>query len=80
MYQTNLNGDVRQLTDDWMDFGSLQMLGNTGKILASRHSISQGDELYVITPGKDVKKTKIQQITSENKAFYDHAGMDHVAS
>ena len=78
MYQTNLNGDVRQLTDDWMDFGSLQMLGNTGKILASRHSISQGDELYVITPGKDVKKTKIKQITSENKAFYDQLEMGKV--
>ena len=78
MYQTNLNGDVRQLTDDWMDFGSLQMLGNTGKILASRHSISQGDELYVITPGKDIKKTKIQQITSENKAFYNQLEMGKV--
>ena len=78
MYQTDLNGDVRQLTDDWMDFGSLQMLGNSGKILASRHSISQGDELYVITPGKDVKKTKIQQITSENKAFYNQLEMGKV--
>ena len=78
MYQTNLNGDVRALTDDWMDFGSIQMLGNTGKILASRHSISQADELYVITPGKDVKKTKVQQITNENKAFYDQLEMGKV--
>ena len=78
MYQTNLNGDVKQLTDDWMDFGSIQMLGNTGKILASRHSISQADELYIITPGKDVKKTKVQQVTWENKAFYDHLEMGKV--
>ena len=78
MYQTTLNGDVRALTDDWMDFGSIQMLGNTGKILASRHSISQADELYVITPGKDVKKTKVQQITNENKAFYDQLEMGKV--
>ena len=78
MYQTNLNGDVRALTDDWMDFGSIQMLGNTGKILASRHSISQADELYIITPGKDVKKTKVQQITNENKAFYDQLEMGKV--
>ena len=78
MYQTNLNGDVRALTDDWMDFGSIQMLGNTGKILTSRHSISQADELYVITPGKDVKKTKVQQITNENKAFYDQLEMGKV--
>ena len=78
MYQTNLNGDVKQLTDDWMDFGSIQMLGNTGKILASRHSISQADELYIITPGKDVKKTKVQQVTWENKAFYDQLEMGKV--
>ena len=78
MYQTNLNGDVKQLTDDWMDFGSIQMLGNTGKILASRHSISQADELYIITPGKDVKKTKVQQVTLENKAFYDQLEMGKV--
>ena len=78
MYQTNLNGDVKQLTDDWMDFGSIQMLSNTGKILASRHSISQADELYIITPGKDVKKTKVQQVTWENKAFYDQLEMGKV--
>ena len=78
MYQTNLNGDVKQLTDDWMDFGSIQMLGNTGKILASRHSISQADELYIITPGKDVKKTKVQQVSWENKAFYDQLEMGKV--
>ena len=78
MYQTNINGEVKQLTDDWMDFGSIQMLGNTGKILASRHSISQADELYIVTPGKDVKKTKVQQVTWENKAFYDQLEMGKV--
>ena len=78
MYQTNINGEVKQLTDDWMDFGSIQMLGNTGKILALRHSISQADELYIVTPGKDVKKTKVQQVTWENKAFYDQLEMGKV--
>ena len=78
MYQTTVNGDVKQLTDDWMDFGSLQLLGNTGKILASRHSISQADELYIVTPGKDVKRTKVQQLTHENKAFYQQIEMGKV--
>ena len=78
MYQTNLNGEVRQLTDDWMDFSSIQMLGSSGKILASRHSISQADELYIITPGKDVKKTKVSQLTFENEAFYKHLEMGKV--
>ena len=78
MYQTNINGELKQLTDDKMDFGSIQMLGNTDKILASRHSISQADELYIITPGKDVSKTKVQQLTCENKAFYDQLEMGKV--
>ena len=71
LYQTNLRGEVKQLTDDWADFGSLQLLNNGNKLLASRHSFQQGDELYVVTPGKDVKKTKVQQLTFENKLFYD---------
>ena len=78
MYQTNLSGEVKQLTDDWMDFGSIQMLGNSGKILATRHSISQADELYIITPGKDVKKTRVSQLTFENEAFYKHFEMGKV--
>ena len=78
MYQTNIGGEVCQLTDDRMDFGSLQMLGSTGKILASRHSMSQADELYIITPGKNTKKTIIQQLTHENQAFYDQLEMGKV--
>lgn len=71
LYQTNLRGEVKQLTDDWADFGSVQLLNNGNKLLASRHSFQQGDELYVVTPGKDPKKTKVQQLTFENKLFYD---------
>ena len=71
LYQTNLRGEVKQLTDDWADFGSVQLLNNGNKLLASRHSFQQGDELYVVTPGKDAKKTKVQQLTFENKPFYD---------
>lgn len=71
LYQTNLRGEVKQLTDNWADFGSVQLLNNGNKLLASRHSFQQGDELYVVTPGKDAKKTKVQQLTFENKLFYD---------
>ena len=71
LYQTNLRGEVKQLTDDWADFGSVQLLNNGNKLLASRHSFQQGDELYVVTPGKDAKKTKVQQLTFATKLFYD---------
>ena len=78
LYQTNLRGEVKQLTDDWADFGSVQLLNNGNKLLASRHSFQQGDELYVVTPGKDAKKTKVQQLTFENKLFYDKLAFDKV--
>ena len=50
MYQTNLAGKVMQLTDGWHDYASVQLLGNTGKLLAMRHSYSHPDELFVVTP------------------------------
>ena len=78
LYQTNLKGEVKQLTDDWADFGSVQLLNNGNQLLASRHSISQGDELYVVTPGKDIKKTKVRQLTFENKLFYDKLDLGKV--
>lgn len=75
LYKTDLTGKVVQLTDDAMDFGSLQPIANTKKgatsqLLMSRHSISQADELYIVTPGKDIKTTKICQLTNENTDFY----------
>lgn len=76
LYKTDLSGKVVKLTDDQMDFGSLQLIANTKKkngpaqLLMSRHSISQADELYIVTPGKDVKTTAICQLTNENTDFY----------
>ena len=78
LYQTDLNGNVKQLTDDVADFGSISMANNGNKILATRHSMSQADELYIITPGKDIKKTEIKQITFENKHIYDQLTMGEV--
>lgn len=78
LYKTNLNGDVKQLTDDVADFGSIQLANDCNKLLATRHSMSQADELYIVTPGKEVKKTKISQITFENKHIYDQLTMGQV--
>ena len=71
IYQTNLNGNVMQLTDGWNDYGSVQMLNNGKKLLAERHSMSQASELYIVTPGKKEKTAKVEQITFENKHLYD---------
>lgn len=71
MYQTNLKGEVMQLTDGWYDYGSVQLLNDGKKLLAERHSMSQASELYVVTPGKKEKSAQVQQITFENKHLYD---------
>ena len=71
IYQTNLKGNVMQLTDGWNDYGSVQMLNDGKKLLAERHSMSQVSELYIVTPGKKEKTAKVKQITFENKHLYD---------
>lgn len=68
LYKTDLNGKVVQLTDDKMDFGSVKMMKS--KLLMSRHSMAQGDELYIVTPGKNIKTTAVCQLTNENTDFY----------
>lgn len=68
LYRADLKGGIVQLTDDKMDFGSIQTMGKN--LLMSRHSYEQADELYILTPGKDIKSTKICQLTHENQDFY----------
>ena len=70
LYRTNVNGEVLRLTEDWADFGSLKMLDEK-RLVMERHSFTTAADLYVVTPGKDAKKTKIEQITAENKHIFD---------
>ena len=67
VYQVSLNGTVKQLSDGWYDFGSVQTLPDTKKLLVSRHSMLQPEDLYVLTINKTEKKSKVEQITNENK-------------
>nr|WP_294075630.1 S9 family peptidase [Prevotella sp. UBA4952] len=78
LYRTSLRGKVSQLTEGWNDYGSLQMLGNTGKLLTTRHSISHPDDIYIVTPERKAKKAKVSQITDENKAILDQLSMGEV--
>lgn len=66
MYQTNLKGQLKQLTEDWADFTGLSLANNGNKILATRQSMSAPTDIYMVTPGKDIKTTKIAQLTHEN--------------
>ncbi|MBR2102045.1 MAG: S9 family peptidase [Prevotella sp.] len=68
LYSINAKGELKQLTDDWADFGSLQMLNNRKQIVAERHSFREPADLYVITPdSKKPAKTTVKQITQENR-------------
>ncbi len=78
LYSTNIKGEVKQLTNDIADFGSVSLLNSGNKLLAERHSSSASADLYVITPGKDVKSTKVEQLTHENKHIFDQLTIGQV--
>ena len=67
LYNVNLKGELRQLTDDQSDLVSIQLANNGNRLLATRQSLSAPSDIYMITPGKDIKKTKVEQITRENE-------------
>ena len=72
LYAISAKGEVKQLTNTWHDFGSLQMLNNGRQLLMERHSYLEPADLYVVTPNmKKTEKTAITQITSENKHILD---------
>ena len=71
IYHTNLKGEVKQLTNDWADYLSVAPANDDDKILTMRQSLSAPTDIYIVKPGKEVKKTKIAQVTTENKHITD---------
>ncbi len=86
LYSVNWKGEIKQLSDDWADFGSIQMMNNGKQILAERHSYTAPADLYVITPGKAKKSdnkfamvsAKVEQITHENEHILSQLGKPKV--
>lgn len=78
IYQTNLKGQIKQLTDGQYDYGSLQLLGRKGQLLVTRHSMSHPDDLFVVTPSKKEKRSQVTQITDENKHIFDQLAIGKV--
>lgn len=74
IYKTNLDGKVKQLTDEVCDY-SICGLNPDGKTLyVTRHSMSQADEIYSLsTSGKNLK-----QLTFENREFYEQIAWGEV--
>ena len=78
IYNINLKEDkITQLTDGVHDYASLALAGN--KIIAKRHSMSMGDEIYAVD---NIRKGKafagVNQLTFENKPIYDQLEMGKV--
>lgn len=65
IYQTDLGGNVKQLTDGWHDFGSLKLLA-PGKLIATRHSMADPDDIYQVNINKAEKKSVAIRLTAEN--------------
>lgn len=65
IYSTDLNGNVKQLTDGWHDFGSLKLLA-PGKLIATRHSMTDPDDIYQVNINKAEKKSVAVRLTAEN--------------
>ena len=75
VYQIDLaNGNkITPLTEGMYDYASVALLGD--KLIAQRHSMSMGDEIYSIDLTGDHKVT---QLTFENKHIYDQLTMGKV--
>lgn len=71
VYQTNMKGEVKQITNDWADYLSVAPANDGNKLMAMRQSLSAPTDIYLINPGKEVKKTKVEQVTAENKHILD---------
>ena len=68
LYAINWKGEVKQITNDCADFGSLQMLNNGKQLVMERHDYFHPADLYIVTPNwKKPQLTDIRQITNENK-------------
>ena len=88
IYVTNLEGKVKQLTDDQADYGISAITPDGSGLLCKRHSMAAPDEIYLLrldTKGidralkskkfcSDVQNglAKVEQLTCENKLFYDN--------
>ena len=72
LYAINWKGEVKQLTDTWTDFGSLQMMNNKKQLIAERHSYTAPADLYIVTPNfKKPEKTAVMKLTNENQHILD---------
>ena len=69
IYSTNLDGDVKKLTEGDYDYASVA-LGKPGELIVKRHSISHADEIYSMTSVDSSKPLIAKAITHENDHIF----------
>ena len=70
------NKAPEKITEGLHDYGSIVMNGN--ELIATRHSMSQADELYAVPVEFNGKYSETTQLTTENKHIYDKLEMGRV--
>ncbi len=70
VYQTNLKGELKALTNDVADYSLLSLSPDGKTLYCKRQSMSAADEVFALS--LNGKKTEVKQVTNENKYFYDH--------
>ncbi len=72
IYSTNLQGEVKKLTDGVYDYASVALLGD--RILTKRHSMSAADEIYTLNPADG----QIAQLSHENDHIFGQLNLGKV--
>ncbi len=72
VYSTDLEGNVKKLTEGTYDYEGVSLMGN--RLLCKRHSMSTPDDLYAINP----ENGEATQLTQENKHILDQIEMGRV--
>lgn len=80
IYKTPLQGNAIQLTDGQYDYGTIQVVGSgkNERLLATRHSMSHPDDIFVVTPNKKAKTSSAVQVTDENKHIFDQLAIGNI--
>ena len=75
IYKIDITGGKPvQLTTGMYDYNAVALMGGN-KLIAKRHSMSMGDEIYSINLAEG---NKVAQLTNENKPIYDRLEMGRV--
>ena len=74
LHVTNLQGKVRQITNEQADYSLVAPLNGGKQLLTKRHSMAAADEIFLV----DAKTGRPSQLTEENKYFYDNLAWGEV--